>query len=126
MSRVDWPLAVSVAKSVGGQYPLEGTYHETRLARDVPGLVARASELVSHETGLEGPGIPEVLVVGRGQWAATNVESFNVLLAPAEEQLHSGLGSTLAGRVMGAEMGAVLGFLSRKVLGQYELVLPHG
>jgi coenzyme F420 biosynthesis associated uncharacterized protein len=128
MSKIDWPLAVSVAKSVGGQYPLEGTYHETRLARDVPGLVARASELVSHETGLEGPGSPEVLVVGRGQWAATNVESFNVLLAPAEEQLnqHSGLGSTLAGRVMGAEMGAVLGFLSRKVLGQYELVLPTG
>jgi coenzyme F420 biosynthesis associated uncharacterized protein len=128
MSKVDWPLAVSVAKSVGGHYPLEGTYHETRLARDVPGLVTRASELVSHETGLEGPGNPEVLVVGRGQWAATNVESFNVLLAPAEEQLnkHSGLGSTLAGRVMGAEMGAVLGFLSRKVLGQYELVLPTG
>lgn len=128
MSRIDWPLAVSVAKNVGGRYPLEGTYHETRLARDVPGLVARASDLVSEETGLEGPGIPEVLVVSRGDWAATNVESFSTLLAPAEEQLekHTGLGSTLAGRVMGAEMGAVLGFLSRKVLGQYELVLPTG
>jgi len=128
MSKIDWPLAVSVAKNVGGRYPLEGTYHETRLARDVPGLVARASDLVSEETGLEGPGIPEVLVVSRGDWAATNVESFSTLLAPAEEQLekHTGLGSTLAGRVMGAEMGAVLGFLSRKVLGQYELVLPTG
>ena len=128
MSKIDWPLAVSVAKNVGGRYPLEGTYHETRLARDVPGLVARASDLVSEETGLEGPGIPEVLVVSRAEWAATNVESFNTLLAPAEEQLeqYSGLGSNLAGRVMGAEMGAVLGFLSRKVLGQYELVLPTG
>jgi coenzyme F420 biosynthesis associated uncharacterized protein len=128
MSKIDWPLAVSVAKNVGGRYPLEGTYHETRLARDVPGLVARASDLVSEETGLEGPGIPEVLVVSRGDWAATNVESFSTLLAPAEEQLekHTGLGSTLAGRVVGAEMGAVLGFLSRKVLGQYELVLPTG
>jgi len=126
MSKVDWPLAVSVAKNVGGRYPLEGSYHETRLARDVPGLVARASDLASEETGLEGPGIPEVLVVSRGEWAATNVESFNTLLAPAEEQLdqYSGMGSTLAGRAVGAEMGAVLGFLSRKVLGQYELVLP--
>lgn len=126
MSKIDWPLAVSVAKSAGGRYPLEGTYHETRLTRDVPGLVARASDLVSEETGLQGPGIPEVLVVSRGEWAATNVDSFNTLLAPAEEQLekYSGMGSTLAGRVMGAEMGAVLGFLSRKVLGQYELVLP--
>jgi len=128
MSKVDWPLAVSVAKNFGGRYPLEGTYHETRLARDVPGLVARASDLVSEETGLEGPGIPEVLVVSRADWAETNVASFNTLLAPAEEQLdqYSGLGSTLAGRVVGAEMGAVLGFLSRKVLGQYELVLPTG
>lgn len=128
MSKVDWPLAVSVAKSVGGAYPLEGTYHETRLARDVPELVARASDLVSHETGLEGPGAPEVRVVDRGEWAATNVESFNRLLAPAEEQLnkYSGLGSSIVGRVVGAEMGAVLGFLSRKVLGQYELVLPTG
>ena len=126
MSKVDWPLAVSVARGVGGRYALEGSYHETRLRRDVPGLVARASDLVSEETGLEGPGTPEVLVVGRGEWAATNVESFTTLLAPAEERLskHSGLGSRLAGRLVGAEMGAVLGFLSRKVLGQYELVLP--
>ena len=127
MSKVDWQLAISVAASVGGQYPLEGTYHETRLARDVPGFVARASELVSFETGLEAPGIPEVAVVSRHEWAATNVASFSTLLAPAEEQLstHTGLGATLAGRIVGAEMGAVLGFLSRKVLGQYELVLPN-
>jgi coenzyme F420 biosynthesis associated uncharacterized protein len=67
-----------------------------------------------------------VRVVGRGEWAATNIASFATLLAPAEEKLasHDGWGSTVAGRVVGAEMGAVLGFLSRKVLGQYELVLP--
>lgn len=128
MSKVDWPLAVSVAKSVGGRYPLEGTYHETRLRRDAPGLVARASELVSEETGLTGSGVPEVEVVSRGEWAETNVASFTRLLAPAEERLgaYTGVGSGIAGRVVGAEMGAVLGFLSRKVLGQYELVLPTG
>ncbi len=126
MSKVDWELAASVAERVGGQYPLQGTYHETRLARDVPGLVARASEMVSDETGLVGPGIPDVRVVSRGEWAATNIDSFTTLLKPAEEQLakHTGMGGALAGRLVGAEMGAVLGFLSRKVLGQYELVLP--
>jgi coenzyme F420 biosynthesis associated uncharacterized protein len=30
----------------------------------------------------------------------------------------------LSSRVMGAELGAVLGFMSKRVLGQYELVLP--
>lgn len=128
MSKVDWPLAISVAKNVGGRYPLEGTYHETRLRRDAPGLVARASELVSEETGLSGSGLPTVEVVGRGEWVETNVASFTRLLSPAEERLeaYTGIGAGIAGRVVGAEMGAVLGFLSRKVLGQYELVLPTG
>lgn len=126
MSRVDWPLAVSVASSVSGRYPLEDTYHQTRLERDLPGLVARASELVSEETGLVAPGIPDVVVVGRTGWVENNVASFSLLLAPAEKKLgsESGVGSAMAGRIMGAEMGAVLGFLARRVLGQYELVLP--
>ena len=126
MTKVDWPLAVSVATRFAGTYPLEGTYHETRLRREAPDMVARASELVSAETGLVGSGEPEVAVVSRKQWVETNVAAFGTLLAPAEERLgtYSGIGSRLAGRVMGAELGAVLGLLSKKVLGQYELVLP--
>ncbi|MEN8234729.1 MAG: zinc-dependent metalloprotease [Actinomycetota bacterium] len=127
MSRVDWPMAVTVAASVAGRYPLEGTYHETRLDRDMPEHVLRASELVSEETGLRAPGLPEVAVIGRSEWVENNVASFSTLLAPVEERLSSqtGIGAGIAGRIMGAEMGAVLGFLSRKVLGQYELVLPN-
>lgn len=126
MSKVDWPLAVSVAERVAGRYALEGTYHETRLAREAPELVARASALVADETGLQGPGEPEVAVVSRRDWVETNVEAFETLLAPAEERLatYRGIGSSIAGRVMGAELGAVLGFLAKRVLGQYELVLP--
>jgi len=126
MSHVDWPVAVSVAANVSGEYPLEGTYHQTRLERDLPGMVARASELVSEETGLVAPGSPEVAVIGRAGWVENNVASFSALLAPAEAKLASsnGVGAALAGRIMGVEMGAVLGFLSRRVLGQYELVLP--
>ena len=126
MSRVDWPLAVSVAASVSGRYPLEDTYHQTRLERDLPELVIRASDLVSEETGLVAPGFPDVAVVGRTGWVENNVASFATLLAPAEKRLgsDSGVGAAVAGRIMGAEMGAVLGFLARRVLGQYELVLP--
>jgi coenzyme F420 biosynthesis associated uncharacterized protein len=126
MSRVDWPLAVSVAASVSGRYPLEDTYHQTRLERDLPEFVIRASDLVSEETGLAAPGLPDVAVVGRTAWVENNVASFSTLLAPAEERLgsSSGVGAAVAGRIMGAEMGAVLGFLARRVLGQYELVLP--
>jgi len=126
MSHVDWPVAISVAANVSGRYPLEGTYHQARLERDLPDMVTRASALVSEETGLVAPGSPEVAVIGRAGWVENNVASFSTLLAPAEERLasHGGIGAGLAGRIMGAEMGAVLGFLSRRVLGQYELVLP--
>lgn len=126
MSKVDWPLAVSVGARFAGSYPLEGTYHEERLARQVPQLVERAGEMVAEETGLDGAGRPDVAVVGRRGWVENNVASFGTLLAPAEERLakQEGIGANIAGRVMGAEIGAVLGFLSRRVLGQYELVLP--
>jgi coenzyme F420 biosynthesis associated uncharacterized protein len=126
MARVDWPLAERISSRVAGRYPLAGTYHEARFAADAPELVERASKMVVDETGLEGDGSPVVAVVSRQEWAATNVAAFSTLLAPAEERLgkEEGWGNAVAGRVMGAEVGALLGFLSRRVLGQYELVLP--
>jgi coenzyme F420 biosynthesis associated uncharacterized protein len=88
--------------------------------------VERATTLVSAETGLEAPGSPDVAVVSRTEWVANNIAAFSELLAPLEEKLgeQKTIGRGVAGRIMGAELGAVLGFLSRRVLGQYELVLP--
>ncbi|MBT8214703.1 MAG: zinc-dependent metalloprotease [Acidimicrobiia bacterium] len=126
MSNVRWPLAISVAKRFAGTYPLAGTYHETRFARQAPELVARAGEMVEAETGLRGPGQPDVAVVSREEWIEANLASMAVLAEPLEERLESqsGFGPRIAGSVMGAEIGAVMGFLAKRVLGQYELVLP--
>lgn len=119
---INWDLAVKVAARFAGTYPLEDTYHIDLLAREAPAVVARAAEMVEAETGLAASGEPTVEVVTRKQWAETNVAVFSQLLAPAEEKIKKA--NALASRVVAAEMGAVLGFLSRKVLGQYELVLP--
>ncbi len=126
MSPVRWPLAVSIAERVAGHYPLEGTYHEALFARQAPELVARASELVAAETRLPYNGTPEVRVVGRKEWVENNVQVFARLLATAEEKLDQKRSSPLAGRVVAAELGALLGMLARRVLGQYEMVLPTG
>ncbi len=125
-SSLDWRLASRVAARRAGSYPLEGTYHESRFAGQAPQLVARASEMVEEETGLRAAGSPEVAVVSRRGWVENNVASFSVLMAPAEEKLsrQAGIGGRIARRVLAIEMGAVLGLLSRRVLGQYELVLP--
>jgi coenzyme F420 biosynthesis associated uncharacterized protein len=126
MSQISWDQAVKVAERFSGSYPLEGTYHESRFARTAPDLVARASVLVEAETRLHAPGAPEVAVVSRRDWVRHNVNSFAALIKPAQERLskQEGIGATVAKRVVGAELGLVLGLLSRRVLGQYELVLP--
>jgi coenzyme F420 biosynthesis associated uncharacterized protein len=126
VSAVHWPLARRVARRVAGGYPLERTYHEALLARRVPGYVERAAELVSAETGLTWSGSPEVAVVGRREWAEANIKTFGRMLAPAEAKLRSGggLGRRLGSRLVAVEAGALVGVLARRVLGQYELVLP--
>lgn len=119
---IDWELAVRVASRFAGTYPLEGTYHADLLAREADRVVAEAAQMVEAETRLPSVGVPEVAVVTRREWAETNVSVFSRLLAPAEERMKKT--NPIASRLVAAEMGAVLGFLARKVLGQYELVLP--
>jgi coenzyme F420 biosynthesis associated uncharacterized protein len=126
MATANWDSAVGIARRLAGRYPLEGTYHEARFARQAPLLVERATALVSAETGLEAPGAPEVAVVSRSEWVENNIASFSELMAPVTKRLgeERKVGRGFAGRMMAAELGGVLGFLSRRVLGQYELVLP--
>lgn len=138
MTKIDTATTTGVARRFSGEYALAGSYHERKFAMQAPGYVARASELVTGETGLELPGAPEVGVISRAQWVETNIQSFTALLAPLRDALEdaaggrdagspsedSGAGGGIGGRFMAAELGAVLGFLSKRVLGQYELVLP--
>lgn len=132
MSDSHWGLAVPVATRVAGNYPLAETYHFTHMQQQVPDLFRQASEMVMVETGLVTPGVPEVRVVTRGEWAKRNLQMFTRLLAPLEEKLaarlaaegRDGSAAAVARRVMAVETGALLGILAKRVLGQYELVLP--
>lgn len=100
----------------------------------LPHTVERANSLVEDETALQVPGVPEVAVVSRREWVERNLAAFSRLLEPAERRIASKLerigadelGPTLARRLVATETGALLGFLARRVLGQYELVLPTG
>lgn len=129
---IPWPFAGRVAGLVAGDDPLASGPLLDHLRDDLPGVVMRAGSLVETETGFSLPGDPDVAVVSRAEWAERNVAAFQAMLAPAERQLAGRLssvvdeevGSTIAKRLVAAETGAMLGFLSRRVLGQYELVLP--
>lgn len=128
-STIPWPSAVKVASRIAGTYPLADSYHSLVLADEAPRLVARAAELVQAETGLAGDGVPQVEVTDRPGWIERNLEFFALLLQPAEEAIAErlggdGEGGRLASSLIAAEMGALLGVMARRVLGQYELVLP--
>ena len=130
MSGIDWGVATRVAGRLGGSHPLEESYHFGLLDRQAPGFVAEAARLVEEETGLHWVGEPTVRVLGRADWARGSIDSFGRLLAPAERKLRGkgrgGFGRRLVSRLLGAEVGALVGVLSKRVLGQYELVLPSG
>jgi coenzyme F420 biosynthesis associated uncharacterized protein len=125
---VPWPFAGRVAGLIAGSHPLATSYHSEHLAADLQSIVLRANALVTAETGLSLPGDPQVALVSRREWVERNIAAFRHILAPAEKHLTESteVSAAIGRRLVAAETGALLGFLSRRVLGQYELVLPTG
>lgn len=128
-------LTGRMAARVAGNHPLDGTYVLDHLTQAMGDVTLRASEMVGQATRLPAPEAAEVRVVGRTEWVERNLASFSHLLEPAERRIAERLESSgpmgaaaaaLAHQVVEAETGLLLGFLSRRVLGQYELVLPTG
>ena len=119
---------------LAGTYPLAETYHTAQLVGDMEMITGDVSGIVSSATGLSLPGSPSSVVIDRAQWIDRNVASFTHLIEPARRKLEERMAESgrsqsaaaLAERVMAAETRAVLSVLARRVLGQYELVLPTG
>lgn len=120
---VPWAGAVKVAERLAGSYPLFDSYHREALIAEATPLIAKAQELVEAETGLGSVGVPTVEVVDRGRWVERNVAFFSTIVDATITE-PQGLMRKIGGPLVAAETGALLGVLSRRVLGQYELVLP--
>ena len=79
--------------------------------------------------------MPSAELVDRGEWAKVNIESFRHLSSRVEEHLQEriessgngpgrrGLQRTIVGAATGAEVGLALGYLSQRVIGQYDVAL---
>ncbi len=121
---IDWFLAQRLARYVAGE-------PDARPPKvDLVALSAESAERVIAYTGLTpARELPPAEGVGRAEWIAANVGSMRALLDPPLEKVGANLGPARramrlgAGAVLTAEVGVVLGFLSQRVLGQYELVL---
>ncbi len=124
---VDWDLAERIAVRASGREPLADSYHWDSLEPDFAELTARAEELVAAETGLHSlAGPARGRVTDRAGWISANIASFQRLLGPLTERVGSRMTgpSVLVMRSAAAlEVGLLLGWMSGRVLGQYDLLV---
>ena len=125
--------AIRTAGWLVGSYPLADGYHRQVIEQAAPTMLRRAIGLVEEETGLAGVVEPRVAVIDRLRWVERNLASFSALLAPTEagvekKLIESGISDRISKRIVALEFGVLLGLLSHRVLGQYELMIvsPEG
>ncbi|HEX8744275.1 MAG TPA: zinc-dependent metalloprotease [Thermoleophilaceae bacterium] len=124
---VDWSLARQIARfASGGGGP-------AAVDADLPAMVADAEGHLRDYTDLTpAQPIPPPEVVDRSEWAEVNLSSLGRMLEPASERLSNRLEMAgplagplraVTGATLAAESGLVMGYMSQRVLGQYELSL---
>ncbi len=103
-------------------------------AASVEPLARDFAARVSAYSGLALPDeLPALEAVDRPAWIAANLKTMRPLLAPLTDRVGEGSGGLLAplrgplhaasGLLLGAQVGALTGMLSQRVLGQYDLAL---
>jgi coenzyme F420 biosynthesis associated uncharacterized protein len=122
-SVIDWSLARTVAHRVGGKGPTIGregalqAVEELRVGADTAVHVVRDITELKAEASADA-----VRVVDRSRWVDANAAAFASVLDPLTKRMkRDSATGAIGSRVAGAEIGAALGFLSARVLGQYEL-----
>ena len=127
---VDWEFARRVAARVARPEPFVGSTAYLDLDPSFRRLTAEATGLVAAETGLPPAPTPtQAVVTDRNGWSTVNLVNFRRLVTPVIERAERSAGGRLAPvgrRVAGAEVGALLGWMSTRVLGQYDLAPPSG
>jgi coenzyme F420 biosynthesis associated uncharacterized protein len=126
---VDWGTAGRVARFVAGRDPFTHTYLSSSLDHDFRELTERAQDLVAEFTGLRPPSDLHAQVLDRRGWVDANIASMRHLLQPLSERLGDRLASSpiapIGRNVAATELGAIVGYLSKRVLGQYDLLVPN-
>jgi coenzyme F420 biosynthesis associated uncharacterized protein len=126
-------VAERVAVRVAGRDPFQDSYHYASLQPDFDELTAEAEDLVAAATGLRSlSGPARARVTDRPGWVRANLASFRRLLRPLTDRLGERMGdrtdfrnpiAAAARTISGAELGTMLGWMSTRVLGQYDLLL---
>ena len=125
MDFIDWRIAQRVGELVAGTPPAGGV--------SLGGVEPLAREFAEQVAAYSGLGLPSELppleAVDRRAWIAANLRTMRPVLVRLTDRLGSENGLLAApmrsasGLLLGAQVGALTGVLSQRVLGQYDLAL---
>lgn len=129
---VNWKIAREVTKSLAGHAePIEPAVAEEY--RELAHVAEMRIEAVSD---LPAPAPGELNPTDRATWAADNQQAFRLLIEPLADKLTAGVELPEAAGAMGAmlqplgpallgiQAGTMVGFMSHRVLGQFDAGIP--
>jgi putative hydrolase len=127
---VNWKLAAEVRKSLAGQVEPVDPHR----AEEYTELVHAAQLHLAHATHMDVGSPGRVQPVDRATWAAANEKSFRYaieplagkLLSPPSEESNpmAAMLAPMGPAVLGMQAGTMVGFMSHRVLGQFDAGLP--
>ncbi len=128
---LDWDRVQEIAIRTCGKAPLQPPWSSRKLRTDYENMVRQVEEPIANYTRTSLPSSgTAVSVMGRKEWIEANVAGFRRLFEPVEEMYHE-LGRQTAVIVPGlaqlsqlavsSQIGLLLGYLSKRVLGQYDM-----
>ena len=126
---VDWDFALKVASRLARRAPFATASPEAALEADFLAFTAQAEGLVAAQTGLpQLAGPARGRVTDRVGWVSANIATFQRLLRPITDRFETHLTgrsalAPIARKAAGAEVGLLLGWMSTRVLGQYDLLV---
>lgn len=129
---IDWERVRRVATGMNRE--LVTAAHAPALRQRYAEQVNRCVPLIAEFTGQSLPrALDTVFVFDRNDWVTANIDNFRQLFEPVEEMNRRGGGltampggaawSVVNQMVLSTQLGVLLGYLSRRVLGQYDLAL---
>jgi coenzyme F420 biosynthesis associated uncharacterized protein len=123
----DWDAAVAVGRRVAGPGVPVPPAARARMREDFAELVSFAEERITDFTSLDPGGFrSRAWVMARSEWIRVNLGALQRMLEPLAGRIlakQSGHG-TFRRKALGVQAGALLGYVSRRVLGQYDAFLP--
>ncbi len=125
---VDWQFAATVGAKLVRPGPAATDYTRSQAIDQLTEASRNAELPVREVTGLnEGGEIPEAHIVDRVEWIRAATQSMRVMIGGSNgSEKDAATPRLIAGRITGAQTGAVLAFVSSGILGQYDPFGPNG